>query len=69
MGFNKGVFEKYQMDPLTMILWVVGGLTVLFLPGLIALLVMYRKWSKTGKDPKGRGVIVPQYDVPKVWIR
>jgi uncharacterized membrane protein YgcG len=26
---------------------------------------MYRRWSKFGRDPKGRGVIIPEYQPPK----
>jgi len=35
----------------------------LFLPILVFIL-MYKIWWKHGKDPKGTGVIVPEYDVP-----
>ena len=27
-------------------------------------IVMFRMWRKKGRDPKGRAVIIPQYDVP-----
>ena len=35
------------------------------LPPILALIIMVRKWKNIGKDPKGRGIIVPQYSVPK----
>ncbi len=36
---------------------------ILFLP-IISLLVMFILWYKRGRDPKGRGNIIVQYDVP-----
>lgn len=35
-----------------------------FIIPLAVLLVMFRSWWKHGRDPKGRGTIVPEYDVP-----
>lgn len=36
---------------------------ILFLP-IIAFIVLFVLWWKKGKDPKGRGVIIAQYDAP-----
>lgn len=36
----------------------------LFLP-LIVFFVLYRIWSKTGRDPRGRGTIIAEYEVPE----
>jgi len=38
-------------------------LAIVSLP-LFALLFGYARWRRLGKDPKGRGTIVPQYDAP-----
>lgn len=37
---------------------------ILGLP-LVVFVVMYGLWRKKGRDPKGRGTIVPQYDPPR----
>lgn len=39
-------------------------ITVLILP-LFAFIYMYRKWKTSGEDPKGKGVIIPEYVAPK----
>ena len=31
---------------------------------VVAFVFMYRRWSQKGRDPKGRGTIVPEYDPP-----
>jgi uncharacterized membrane protein len=36
---------------------------ILFLPVLV-FLAMFALWWKRGRDPKGRGTIIPEYDVP-----
>jgi hypothetical protein len=44
---------------------VAGALAAVLLPPAIAFGGMFRRWRKFGDDPKGRGVIIPQYDPPK----
>jgi uncharacterized membrane protein len=34
-------------------------------PPFIAGIFMFRRWRKFGDDPKGRGVIIPEYEPPK----
>ena len=36
---------------------------LVFLP-LVVFGLMFRRWHREGRDPKGRGTIVPEYDVP-----
>lgn len=65
LGFPKGlVFEPS---------WVQKNITLIIslgIDGLLIILLAYMVgrfwfiWSKEGKDPKGRGVIVAEYDVP-----
>jgi uncharacterized membrane protein len=67
IGFNKGTFTKWSPDlkkilPILMLM----ALSCL-LPIIFTLILMYRKWKKTGKDPEGRRVIVPQYK-PQIGI-
>jgi ABC-type antimicrobial peptide transport system permease subunit/uncharacterized membrane protein YgcG len=40
-------------------------LAILFVIPLFVFIVIFRRWKKYGKDPKGTGVIVPQYQAPK----
>jgi uncharacterized membrane protein YgcG len=34
-------------------------------PPLAALIFMFRRWRQFGNDPKGRGIIIPEYEPPK----
>ena len=64
LGFNKDTFAAYQIPLSTLLL--IGGLVVAnVLAPLVALVVMFNKWRKGGRDPKGRGVIAPEYLPPK----
>ena len=38
---------------------------LLVLPALIAGAIMHNRWRNFGDDPKGRGVIIPEYEPPK----
>ncbi len=58
VGFAKGVTRLYPVADNTK-LWVLGML----LPA-ITLLLCFIHWYRKGNDPRGRGVIIPQYDVP-----
>ncbi len=64
LGFTSSTFTKYTLSPLLRGL-LIGGLVMcwLILP-LLTLIIMWHKWAKIGKDPKGRGVIVPEYTPP-----
>lgn len=35
-----------------------------FLLPILAFIFQYRRWQRVGRDPKGTGVIVPQYEAP-----
>jgi uncharacterized membrane protein len=35
------------------------------IPPLIACIFMFKRWRQFGDDPKGRGVIIPEYEPPK----
>jgi uncharacterized membrane protein YgcG len=65
LGFAKDTFAPYTV-PLSRILLIVAAVLFLgLLPPLIALWIVIRNWRRYGRDPKGRGVIVPQYLPPK----
>lgn len=60
MGFSKGTFAPYTPTTWERFAPFIKASPALLLPLLTAMWV-FNKWRRTGKDPKGRGVIVPQY--------
>lgn len=65
-GWPKGVVtETHVVLPVPPVQRI---LTTLFWPflttPLIVFIVLFRRWKKFGRDPKGRGTIVPQYEPP-----
>ncbi len=65
LGFNKDTFAGYSM-PISQLIGTILIVVFLFvLPILLSLLIVWRKWYKYGRDPKGRGTIVPMYLPPK----
>lgn len=65
VGFSKGTFEPDRMAALVAKLLIAAIIGGILLPPLLTLAIVYRKWHKVGRDPKGRGVIIPQYQAPK----
>ena len=61
VGFAPGTFTEVQ--PSRPIL--IAKISPAVLLPLFTLLWIFIHWRKTGRDPKGKGVIVPQYSVPK----
>ena len=65
VGFPKGLIPEYTKSDdfwaFVQDFW--QWIFAIIIP-LASLIYFYRKWSLYGRDPKGRGVIVPQYDVP-----
>jgi uncharacterized membrane protein YgcG len=65
VGFPKGVVAPYSTaDGEKSVFagygpWIIG----ILLP-VITFILSYIHWYRKGNDPKGRGVIIPQYDVP-----
>lgn len=70
VGFPKGVIPPYATDvdepfvptPANPIYVYISWFLAFLLP-LLVFIVMFMRWRKHGRDPKGTGVIVPQYDV------
>lgn len=63
LGFKKGTFQPAPTNWLRLILTGILLSMPIVLP-LIAGIIMFRRWRKSGKDPKGRGIIIPQYTPP-----
>ncbi len=68
VGFNKGTFAlgpeiaADKRNKQIKLLAMAGA--VLLIP-LITFINLYSKWRATGRDPKGRGIIIPEYVSPK----
>ena len=60
-------FKKGYFNPVTTTEWINEHLAMLLgtiLPPLVVGVWAFRRWWKYGKDVKGRGVIVPEYEPP-----
>ncbi|MCX6782059.1 MAG: DUF2207 domain-containing protein [Candidatus Magasanikbacteria bacterium] len=61
VGVPVGTIQK---PPLTETIWeIIRDNGILLLPVIIFLL-LFRRWKKYGKDAKGRGTIIPEYEAP-----
>jgi hypothetical protein len=68
LAFNQGTFEQgpeiaHEKRVRTALIAAIAA--AITIPPLIALGFMFRRWRQFGNDPKGRGVIVPEYQPPK----
>lgn len=68
LAFNKGTFvlgpevaREAQIKKIKAAFSVAG----VIVPPVVAFGLMFRRWRQFGDDPKGRGVIVPEYEPPK----
>ncbi len=65
LGFDEGVFQPDHAALVARrIVMVLHGIGLIGIPLLTAGYV-YHRWRKSGRDPKGKGVIVPQFTPPK----
>ena len=65
IGFQPQTFTPVPINWTKIILKVLYLFGFIILPPLIALIIMLRLWLKSGRDPKNKNVIIPQYTVPK----
>jgi uncharacterized membrane protein len=68
LAFNNGTFElgpeiahEQQVKKIKFYASIAG----ISIPPTIAFIFMFRRWREFGDDPKGRGVIIPEYEPPK----
>ncbi len=72
VGVPKGIFNvpaaKFTPEPDTSTFWgklrTISFVSTLLIP-IATFVAMWRIWSKRGRDPKGRGVVIVAYDIPK----
>lgn len=68
IAFKKDTFiqgPEVANEKRTLILVLVGSLAIIILLPVLTFAILYPKWRAAGKDPKGRGVIIPEYIAPK----
>ena len=65
VGFNKGTFLPDKQAELNALLLLIAIVACVLIPPVITLIVVLTKWRSRGRDPKGRGTIIPQYTSPK----
>ena len=68
LGFDKGTFvlgPEIEAEERRQKLLMIAAAASLILPVAITATTLYRRWYRDGKDPSGRGVIVPEYLPPK----
>lgn len=63
VGFPKGSVSFYQAPKPSLIERILITFWPLVIP-IGVFILMFTRWLKKGRDPKGKGVIIPQYDVP-----
>ncbi|HEX5394746.1 MAG TPA: DUF2207 domain-containing protein [Candidatus Saccharimonadales bacterium] len=68
LAFNQGTFEQgpeITREKRVRTAEIIAAVTAAAVPPLIAFGFMFRRWRQFGNDPKGRGVIIPEYEPPK----
>lgn len=64
IGFQPGTFSKPPTDWFALISKLVIISLSILLP-VATLIFVVHKWTKEGRDSKGRGIIIPEYKAPK----
>src|SRR5205085_68859 len=68
LGFQPGTFTLSQTalkDQRKQKTEIIGAITLAAVPPIFAFFFMFSRWRAFGNDPKGRGVIIPEYEPPK----
>jgi uncharacterized membrane protein len=64
VSFPKGVVSTYQIKNQSKSIIIIKILWPILIP-IFVFIFMFMKWWRFGRDSKGNGTIVPQYDVPE----
>jgi uncharacterized membrane protein len=68
LGFNPGTFKlssAVKKDQQKRKTEVIAAVVLGVIPPIATGIFMFRRWRQFGNDPKGRGVIIPEYEPPK----
>lgn len=68
LGFDKGTFifsPELVAEGRRQRLLIVAAVAAATLPPLFTTAWIFRRWRKYGRDPEGRGLIIPEYQPPK----
>lgn len=68
IGFTKGTFQQgpeVAAEKRNQLLTLIALIITTAVFPLITLVICFRKWWQQGRDPEGKGVIVPEYVAPK----
>jgi uncharacterized membrane protein YgcG len=65
LDFQPGTFAGYTVPGNQLFNWALIALLGYVLPIALTLWLTVRHWWRYGRDPKGRGVIIPQYTPPQ----
>lgn len=61
VGVPAGTLAK---PSLASVIWDVARDNLIVLLPIVVFILLFRRWKKYGKDAKGRGIIIPEYEVP-----
>jgi uncharacterized membrane protein YgcG len=64
IGFAPNTFAGYIMPLNQALRWLLIGLFTFLLPIGLTLWITLRRWWRYGRDPRGRGIIIPEYIPP-----
>lgn len=67
-GFDKDSFvlgPEIARERRNQALKKAGVITAIIMPPLIAASYMFNRWHHFGRDPRGKGLVVPEYQAPK----
>ena len=68
LAFDKGTFApgpEIAREQLLQKLEIAGATAGIAIPSLLTFGLMLQRWRRFGDDPKGRGIIIPEYEPPK----
>jgi uncharacterized membrane protein YgcG len=69
LAFKPGTFNQkstaIKKEEQRVKIQLVFGIIAATIPPVWAFVFMFRRWRQFGNDPKGRGVIIPEYEPPK----
>jgi uncharacterized membrane protein len=68
LGFQPGTFKlspAVKKGQQKRRIETAAALSLAAIPPVFAFIFMFKRWRQFGNDPKGRGVIIPEYEPPK----